>query len=294
MVAVVLAAILLAVFRAGSFEGLVALIPFAITALIAGSGASPSVRTWALSVGAVGTLLLPGLIAIWFSPEMWGYYVSRPDVNRPDVSRPDVDRRIVEARRIETITYVVAKTHSRGRRAFSGESIGNVYQYGHVCMHDGGCSVLAGRVLRELKDRKTLPEEMPEEMREIPAGRLESLYQVLDESGLLEAGEPGYSKAKNLRGLVVEALGRDGRPLLFVAAQGGEISNDHYPFYEFLFTSDSPGGSLKLLSSVRFYYDVDGIVGLVWPALLLHFAFLGLIPTVPVQGFLIWRGRRRR
>ncbi|MDR3622449.1 MAG: hypothetical protein P4L85_24070 [Paludisphaera borealis] len=279
MVAVVLAAILLAVFRAGSLMGLAALFPFAITAIIAGSGSSPSVRRWALSVGAVGVLLVPFLVAIWINHEMWGYYVSRPDV----------DRRIVNARRIETITDVKTVTDAHGLRAFSGAPAGDLETYLQVHPQEGDYYVLGGRVLRTLKYRDVLPEEV----RGIPPSRLESLYQVLDESGRLEDGEPGYSDAKSLSGIVVEALGGDGRPLLFVGVEGREVSNDHYPFYEFLFTSDSPGGPLKLLSYQRFYYDVAGIEGLEWPAFLLIFAFIGLIPTLPVQGFLLWRGRRR-
>ena len=123
---------------------------------------------------------------------------------------------------------------------------------------------------------------------------MRGLYQVLDETGRLEAGEAGYPDAKELSGIVVEALGRDGRPQLFVGVRGGEVSNDHHPYYEFLFAIDSPGGHPKLLSSQRFYYDVAGIEGVEWPAFLPFLAFSALIPTLLVQGFLLWRGRSRR
>ena len=91
---------------------------------------------------------------------------------------------------------------------------------------------------------------------------------------------------------MVEAQGRDGRPLLFIGVRGGEVSNDHHPYYEFLFSNESSGGNLKLLSSQRFYYDVAGMEGMEWPVFLMVFAFLGLIPTLPVQGFLLRRSRR--
>ncbi len=280
MVAVVLAAILLAVIRVRSFMGLVAFLPFGITALIARLGSSPSVYRRALWVGVVGTVLLPFLVAIWINHEMWGYYVSRPAV----------DRRIVEARQIRTITRVETDSDARGNRTFSGAPIGEVESYIQVHPEEGDYYVLEGRVLRDLKYRQVLPVKA----QEIPADRLGSLYQILNDTGQLEDGEPGYPDATQLSGVVVEALGRDGRPLLFVGVRGREVSNDHYPYYEFLFTSDSPGGPLKLLSSQRFYYDVAGMEGAEWPAFLPLLAFLGLIPTLPVQGFLLLRGGRRR
>jgi hypothetical protein len=80
----------------------------------------------------------------------------------------------------------------------------------------------------------------------------------------------------------------------FAGVRGGEVSNDHHPYYEFLFTTDSPGAAPKLLSSQRFYYDVAGMEGVEWPVLLPVFALYGLIPTIPLQGFLLWRARRRR
>ena len=54
-------------------------------------------------------------------------------------------------------------------------------------------------------------------------------------------------------------MGQDGRPLLFLGVRGRQVSNDHYPYYEFLFATNSPGAPPTLLSSQRFYYDVAGI-----------------------------------
>jgi hypothetical protein len=278
MFAVVMAAVLLAVLRASSIT-LVALIPFGITALVARLGSSPPAFRRALCAGAVGTLLLPSLAAIWINHEMWGYYVSRPAV----------DRRIVEARQIEAVSRVETKADARGKRTFSGAPFGKVDDYIQVHPQEDDHYVLEGRVLRELKYRQVLSAEF----REIPAAQLVDLHQILDDTGRLEDGEPGYTDAKKLSGIVVEALGRDGRPLLFVGTRGGQVSNDHYPYYEFLFTSDSHGGPLKLLSFKRFYYDVAGVEGVEWPAFLPIFSFFGLVPTLPLQGFLLLRGRRR-
>jgi hypothetical protein len=129
--------------------------------------------------------------------------------------------------------------------------VGEVDSFIQVHPQEGDYYVLEGRVLRALKDRQALPAEA----RGMPAGRMRGLYQVLDETGRLEDGEPGYGDAKTLSGIVVEALGRDGRPLLFVGVRGGEVSNDHHPYYEFLFARDSADAHWKLLSIQRFSKD---------------------------------------
>jgi hypothetical protein len=278
MSAVVVAALLLAVFCFGSYFGLVALVPLGITSLVARLGSSRAVRWLAFSLGATGTLVLPFLAAIWANNEEWGYYVARPVV----------DWRIVDVRQVETVTRVETSSDPRGNSIFSGvpvEEVDRFIQDGP----EGDYYVLEGRVLRALKDRHVLQAELPV----MRTGRLRGLYQVLDETGLLEKGEPGYTTAKELSGMVVEALGRDDRSLVFVGVRGGQVSNDHYPYYEFLFTTDLPDGQLKLLSSQRFYFDVAGSEGLERPFWLPYLTIASLMPTLPIQGLIVWLSRRR-
>ena len=227
----------------------------------------------------VGTLLLPFLVSILINHQMWGYFVSRPSV----------DPRIVQARRIESVTEVETRSDSSGNVTIWGLPIKDVDSYIPVNSQEGDYYVLDGRVLRALKDRQALPAQP----RQISSARLSSLYKTIENTGRFEDGENGYRDAKQLSGIVVEAIGRDGRPLVFAGVRRREVSNDHYPYYEFLFTSESSSGVLKLLSFQRFYYDVAAIEGVEWPAFFPGLAFLGLIATLPVQGFLVWRGRCR-
>jgi len=280
MVAVILAAILLAVFRAGSFLGLAALIPIGGTSMISRSGSTPLSRRWSLLFATVGTLAIPFIAAIWINHEMWGYYVNRPAV----------DRRLIDSRQIESVTRLEPASDSRGRRTFSGSPIADVSYFIQESQLEGDYYVLEGRGLRELMGRHALPEAG----RTIPDSRLQTLYNVLDKTGHLEEGEPGYPNAKELGGIAIQGTGHDGQRILFVAVRGREVSNDHYPFYEFLFEEISADGPLKLLSFQRFYYDVAGVEGMEWPAFFMTFAFLGLSPTILVQGVFFWRVQRSR
>jgi hypothetical protein len=104
---------------------------------------------------------------------------------------------------------------SRGGRTFTSMPVGEVDSFIQVHPQEGDYYVLEGRILRALKDCQALPAEP----RVMAARRLEGLYQVLESTGRLEDGEPGYADAKRLSGIVVEALGQDGRPLLFVGVR---------------------------------------------------------------------------
>lgn len=266
MIAVVAVAVGLSVYRAFWFWGFVALAPFGLSALDSPLERNRSVRGWVLLVGVLGTLVLPFLVAIAINHDLWGYYLSKPPV----------DRKIVEARSIESITYVQTEAGPDGGLTFAGAPVRHP-------------EVMGGRVFRDLKARDALPANPPI----MPADRLGRLHRALDETGRLEVGEPGYDEAKHLAGVAIEAKDRDGRPIVFVGVGGGEVSNDHHPYYEFLFTTDPSERRWELLSFHRTYYDVAGIEGAEWPLFFLLLAWMGLIPTRGIQGLVLRLGRRR-
>jgi hypothetical protein len=109
------------------------------------------------------------------------------------------------------------------------------------------------------------------------------LYSLLEKSDLLEEGRPGYARAKELDGVVIEAIGADGTPLVFVGVRGGEVSNDHYPYYEFLYSGQLGGGWMELLSADHSYFDVAGIEGIEWPEFFLIILVLELLPLAIVM-----------
>ena len=227
-----------------------------------------------------GTLALAFLAAMAASKELWGYYLSRPSL----------DRRIVNARKVRSVT-IVNTAPGRDERTLVPDtsfSIRQRIEYGRRYDYYS----LGERALIALKDANRLPAAPPP----MSADRLARLYGVLAGTGRLEAGEPGYDRAKDLRGIVIEAEAADGQPLVFVGVQGGEVSNDHYPYYEFLFSGPDSAGTWKLLSEQRFYFDVAGIEGLEWPMFFVAFSALGMVLSVPVTLLLmaVWPSRSGR
>ena len=61
------------------------------------------------------------------------------------------------------------------------------------------------------------------------------MYDWLDGTGKLAEGVSGYDHAKEVQGIALEAEGSKGERYLFVGVTGRQVSNDHYPYYEFLF-----------------------------------------------------------
>ena len=77
-----------------------------------------------------------------------------------------------------------------------------------------------------------------------------------------------------MTGIALVAEGRGSQRYLIVGVTGGQVSNDHHPYYEFLFRLPEQDPDPILLSCRRFFYDVAGYEGLAWWA-----AWLVLFPA---------------
>ena len=242
-----------------------------LATMLAGRRLRPS----ALLVAMAGSMLLPFVGAMLLSKANWGYYLNRPPVAR----------RIAKARRIDSVTFVTTQTDDRGDSTFlpdPSRTIDEAIRHGR---HDS-YYCLSARALIALQDRGALPLDP----RPMDPDRLSWLYDIVDRTGHLEAGGTydddygrthPYTEAKHLKGVVIEALGADGAPIVFIGVSGGEVSNDHYPYYEFLFSGVSTRGGPELLSWQRFYYDVAGLEGMEWPAIFVIFSIIEFAIALP-------------
>jgi len=112
-------------------------------------------------------------------------------------------------------------------------------------------------------------------------------------SDLTAKSSEGYDSGAELRGIIVGFSGPSGENRLLLALRGGQVSNDHYPFYEVLIEGANPL-SFHVLHSQMFYFDVAGLEGLEWPVTLVEAAFLSA-PIVLIFAVLsLWRLRRSR
>ncbi len=74
-------------------------------------------------------------------------------------------------------------------------------------------------------------------------------------------------------GLIIELAGPSRARFVVAALAQGQVSNDHHPYHEILF-SIAPDGSVgRVVSHRRFYFDVAGFEGMDWRAVSMCAAF---------------------
>jgi hypothetical protein len=214
---------------------------------------------WPLALLAVSFV-----VSLSASRWYWGYFFMRPPV-------------LGHVHRIQTVTAVVPFEtqidHSGHPLAVPNPN----YDLGRDLNEfpDDPYYDLTGRVIKALKPKGNLGLVLNDHLDVFPV-----VYEELARAGLLAESAQGYNSIKGLRGVMIEGTDADGKKILVVAASGGEVSNDHYPFYEATFSSEAGSTDLTWTGGQRFFYDIAGIEGLEWYGVWLFLATFSL----PVAG----------
>jgi hypothetical protein len=233
-----------------------------------------------LLIATVIAAVLAFVGAICGSRYYWGYFLSPPDF----------DARVRDAKEVTTFTFFMkdadVKDAFHDLQDWSTEDIqAAATQPAEEISSHSVSFTRAGVHLARSGVLKRSPTTLP-------AAEAAKVFQLVRDTGKLEV--------EGLAGSMMEFTNRAGERMLFVAAAGepgigGAVSNDHYPFYEFLF--DRTDGEAKLLSFRKFYYDIAGIEGFEWPQMFLFFGMILFVAIdVPVAIYLLvrrWIERRR-
>lgn len=99
--------------------------------------------------------------------------------------------------------------------------------------------------------------------------------------------EPGCNTHERFRGLWMELEGQDNQRYLFVMADGGQVSNDHYPHYRLLYSLE-PNGKLTLVSNQLFYFDIAGMEGMEWDGIFELFTIAAVFLAIISTGIYVW------
>jgi hypothetical protein len=205
------------------------------------------------------------LAALAFSKMTWGYYVSRP----PVLSEID------ELSQVRAVVPLTTQSDTSGKLSMVletnyslSERLAKVKEDSYYCLP---------RILLELERRNLLPGALTENLTGLP-----EIYPLIRGSGALVESSEGYDSASGLRGLAVDATGKAGDRLLFLCLTGGQVSDDHYPYYELLFRGRPESLQLTFVRSQHFFYDVAGMEGFEWYAMWLMLAPAGIVAAVIV------------
>ena len=248
-----------------------------------------------------GSTVFAGFVAsILISKSYWGYYFNPPEL----------PQKVDDFEKISSITPVSSIKRNNGIRIFKIDTssscikeIQSATESINSSCGTGKCDTEycdSSRIILSLSKKGKLPKKTPY----ISPEKLNSLYNHLEKTELLYQGEPGYNgefkpdavtgdliskgDAKRLEGIVIEAENEDKQPYLFIAVNGGQVSNDHYPYYEFLFEIPQDKSTPKLIAHNRFFYEIAGVEGILeWHFIWRFFIVIGFILSIPMTYLLI-------
>lgn len=230
-------------------------------------------RAFGLVAGAA--IAATFLVSIGISKAYWGYFISRPAL-------------IGEVSEIAKIKAVISfgteldgygkyhavpdNTYSLSDRLASGKKYGD--------------DSLGERILVELDRRNLLPAAFATTTDGLP-----ELYQLIQGSGVLATSSPGYDSSARLGGIAVDADDKAGNRILVLGLTGGQLSNDHYPYYEMVFHEQKAAGELSFARSQHFFYDAAGMEGFEWYVIMLYLSVPGIAAgfIIFTIGRLIWK-----
>jgi hypothetical protein len=222
---------------------------------------------------ALSMIAFAFVTSITISKFYWGYFFTKPGL-LSETSQ------VTEVRAVASIKTV----EQSGKRFLVADetdslpdSLASAKKYAEDC--------LDGRILLELDRRKLIPPAFIGSL----AG-LSEFYRLIEESNALVASSPGYDSSQQLEGVVVDAIGSQGNRLVFLCLTGGQLSNDHYPYYELLFRGEPESNQLSLIRAQRYFYDAAGMEGFEWyviwpmlaiPGVLVAFLLFTIVKTLP-------------
>lgn len=217
------------------------------------SGFRRPARTY--GVVALVTIGIAFFVSIGISRMYWGYYFARPSLI-PDVANIEQIRAVVP---VQTLSVDGGGRYMVVREDYSLDEMIT------SCKRDPNYS-LDGRILIDLEQRSLLPVAISNSLSGLPP-----LYPLIKRSGIMVQAKEGYPNADLLRGVVVDALDASGGQLVLLGLRSWELSNDHYAYYEMVFTVGNGGSDLTYKHGQRFFYDFAGMEGaewyLIWPFL---------------------------
>ncbi len=129
-----------------------------------------------------------------------------------------------------------------------------------------------------------IPEIYDDTTKKISLDKLNKVANSIYSSGIIDNGEMSMDFGKILNGIIVEYQTKDNEQYLFAGLAGQEISNDHHPFYEFLFKEIN---GVELIKKQRYYYDFAGVEGLEYTFISPLFALLLTILSIVATIFIL-------
>lgn len=209
----------------------------------------------------VGVIVFSFLCGIVWSRYYWGYWL-RPPPALPEVATLKSVQHVINFR---TSTQgqsppQLVVSDSQSLQDYFSSKWTNEYEF-------------AGPLLFALRRQGLLPEKTTDAFPE-----LDLLAPALTASGQLVKSDAEYQSETRANGYLVVGQNHAGETLWLVSFNGAEVSNDHYPWYNFAFKRTDRG--LEFINGRHHYYDAAGIEGFEWPV-------VAILLTIPLT-VIVW------
>ena len=202
------------------------------------------------------------LLSITWSKSYWGYYLFRPGVLAA----------VDDFSSVDAIVPLEMEVEGNNPRSIG---LNTDYDLTESLAHatEEPYYALDERLLIALREKGQLPEVPATSLDDLP-----ELYPLVVRSGLIAPAEVRYAKYENLWGVAIDGRNAGGERMLILGLSGGQVSNDHYPYYELLFMAPAGTSAFTYVRGQRFFYDNAGIEGVEWYTLW----FILLIPAIVI------------
>jgi len=220
-------------------------------------------RRPAMSYGLVTVIMTAAtfLVSIGISRVYWGYFFARPPLL-------PAAREIVQVKSVVQFRTKIDESGNRGFVAAVDPSLSDCLTAGRKY----GDESLEERILLDLERRSLLPPAFSPTLDGLP-----DLSALIEASGKLAKSSKGYDSSAQLWGIAVDATDMAGQRLLLLGLRGGQLSNDHYPYYEMMFREPKGAAQMSLVRGQRFFYDAAGMEGFEWYVIWFFLSIPGIV-----------------
>jgi hypothetical protein len=210
----------------------------------------------------------------------WGYIFKRPAIFLE----------VTRAKKVITCSNVLLDPYGKNELVYSREHFSHDSLYGRKDPYEGGLD----RVFmtfqdntRHYPDLYDFPIESSDSTQKISDELLKEIAAMIYKSGILDRGEPGWDMSMKLKGYIVDFITAHDERFVYAGLKGGQVENDHYPFYEFLFKQEQ--GNFKLIHKQIYYYDVAGAEGFEYSIISPLFSLFLTVITSILIGIILLR-----
>ena len=189
----------------------------------------------------LGMVVLSLIGSVWITNEYWGFLLGPPGLLDSAKTITDIDH-LIPVQTSDCNTPKQCKFVIDPSQSISAK-------------YDPDDDSLEERLLRYLQATGKLPSSFDYHLNGIV-----NLHSPMMQSPIIASPIEGYTN-HNLHGIIMIGRTDSGQQRAFINARGGQVQDDHYPYYEAIFAIEQNGKSVQYLDGQRFFFDIAGFEG---------------------------------